>query len=127
SGAIDKQALADAAILGMLGSLDRNSQYMSPPEWRAGGSGSGVPQVGGIGPNVTKLGSVVKVGRPIEGGPAERAGIVAGDAITAVDGAPVAGDSRQVSRPCWFQSHPDGARRPAPRTDQHHDAPRDHS
>jgi carboxyl-terminal processing protease len=83
--------LIDAAINGMVGILDPHSQYYTPEQFQAFQNGlSG--QFGGLGIEVT-MGEdgLVHVVTPIDGTPAARAGILSGDLIVAIDGAPVLG------------------------------------
>jgi carboxyl-terminal processing protease len=86
----DSQKLIEAAINGMLTSLDPHSSYMSDDAF-------GDMQVqtkgefGGLGIEVTQEDGVVKVVSPMDGTPAAEAGIMAGDLITQVDGDSVIG------------------------------------
>ena len=82
--------LITAAINGMLAALDSRSSYMDPVEFRnmqTQSSGT----FGGVGVEVSMEGDAVKVVTPIDASPAARAGIVPGDMIVAIDGAPVQG------------------------------------
>src|SRR6516165_4987218 len=86
----DDQKLINAAIEGILKSLDPHSSYMdakSYSEMQTTTSG----QFGGLGMQVNMEDGVLKVVSPIEDTPASRAGILAGDVINQVDGAPVKG------------------------------------
>ena len=85
---VQEQALVDSAIEGMGGGVDPHSEYINPTKWRANVASL---QTGSIGLNVTLTAGSIRVVSPIPNGPAERAGIVAGDVITAVDEVPVAG------------------------------------
>lgn len=82
------QALVDAAIEGMISGLDHHSLYLNPQQWLANQASQ---ETGGIGLNVAVRDGGVQVVSPILNGPADRAGIVAGDVITAIDGVSVAG------------------------------------
>lgn len=87
---VDEGALIEAAIDGMLSSLDPHSGYLSPEdaaEMRVDTSG----EFGGLGIEVTQEEGWVKVVSPMDGTPAAAAGIQAGDFITAVDGESVLG------------------------------------
>nr|WP_321506319.1 S41 family peptidase [uncultured Celeribacter sp.] len=87
---VDSQDLIEAAIDGMLSSLDPHSSYLSPQDaedMRVQTSGS----FGGLGIEVTQEDGFVKVVAPMDGTPADIAGIEAGDYITAVDGENVLG------------------------------------
>ncbi len=77
--------LIEAAIDGMLTSLDPHSSYLSPEDaaaMRVQTRG----EFGGLGIEVTQEEGFVKVVSPIDGTPADEAGIEAGDFITHVDG-----------------------------------------
>ena len=85
---VDDTKLIEAAINGMLTSLDPHSGYLSPESFddmRDQTRG----EYGGLGIEVTSEDGVVKVISPMDGTPAAVAGIKAGDYITAVDGASV--------------------------------------
>ncbi len=82
---VDPQKLIDAAINGMLVSLDPHSSYMPPQaaqDMRVQTRGS----FGGVGIEVTQDQGFVKVVSPMDGTPAAEAGIQSGDYITQVDG-----------------------------------------
>lgn len=82
---VDTSDLIEAAINGMLTSLDPHSSYMSPEDaadMRVQTRG----EFGGLGIEVTQEEGFVKVVSPIDGTPADLAGIEAGDFITHVDG-----------------------------------------
>ncbi|WP_417718471.1 S41 family peptidase [Salipiger sp.] len=82
--------LIEAAINGMLTSLDPHSSYLSPDDaadMRVQTRG----EFGGLGIEVTQEDGFVKVVSPIDGTPAEEAGIESGDFITHVDGESVLG------------------------------------
>lgn len=87
---IDEPAAIEAAIDGMLASLDPHSSYLNPDEFRdmqVQTSG----QYGGLGIEVTAQDGFVKVVAPMDGTPAERAGIKSGDFLTAIDGVSIVG------------------------------------
>lgn len=84
---LEDQALVDAAIEAMVTDLDPHSDYMNPQKWRASQVSQGT---GSVGLNVTMVAGSVRVVSPLLNGPGERAGLVAGDVIVAVDGAPLA-------------------------------------
>jgi len=82
---VDEAALIEAAIDGMLTSLDPHSSYLSPEdaaEMRETTRG----EFGGLGIEVTQEEGFVKVVSPIDGTPAAEAGMESGDFITRVDG-----------------------------------------
>ncbi len=82
---VDGQELTNKAIQGMLQSLDPYSAYLSPERYRdleIGTSG----EFGGVGMEVTTENGYLKVITPIEGGPAEKAGIKPKDLIIEIEG-----------------------------------------
>jgi carboxyl-terminal processing protease len=87
---VDEGELVKAAINGMLTSLDPHSAYLSPEDaanMRVQTRG----EFGGLGIEVTQEDGFVKVVSPIDGTPADAAGVEAGDFITHVDGESVLG------------------------------------
>ena len=87
---VDDKDLIEAAINGMLTSLDPHSSYLSAEDaaaMRVSTSG----EFGGLGIEVTQEEGWVKVVSPMDGTPADAAGMLAGDFITAVDGESVLG------------------------------------
>ena len=87
---VDEADLIEAAIDGMLTSLDPHSSYLSPDDaaqMRVQTRG----EFGGLGIEVTQEEGFVKVVSPIDGTPADEAGMEAGDFITHVDGESVLG------------------------------------
>jgi len=88
----DHADLIEAAINGMLNSLDPHSKYLNPKnlqEMRIQTRG----EFGGLGIEVTMEKGFVKVIAPIDDTPAYRAGVKAGDFITHLDGEPILGMS----------------------------------
>ena len=87
---VEDSALIEAAIQGMLSSLDPHSTFLNAKSY-------GDMQVqtkgefGGLGIEVTMEGGVVKVVSPIDDTPAHRAGIQPGDLIIGIDGEQVFG------------------------------------
>lgn len=82
---VDGEELTTKAIEGMLRSLDPYSAYLSPERYREleiGTSG----EFGGVGMQVTTDKGYLMVIAPIEGGPAEKAGIKPRDLIIEIDG-----------------------------------------
>lgn len=82
--------LIEAALDGMLQSLDPHSNYLNPEDFqrlteRAEGAYSGV------GLEITSEQGMVRVISPMDGGPAQRAGVQAGDVISSVNGESAAG------------------------------------
>ncbi len=87
---VDDKKLIEAAIDGMLTSLDPHSNYLNPEgfdDLRDLSRG----EYGGLGIEITGEDGVVKVISPMDGTPAFRAGIKAGDFITGVNGDSVIG------------------------------------
>ena len=82
---VDEADLIEAAIDGMLTSLDPHSSYLSPDD-AADMREQTRGEFGGLGIEVTQEEGFVKVVSPIDGTPASEAGIESGDFITAVDG-----------------------------------------
>jgi len=82
--------LVVAAIGGMLGSLDRYSNYLDTEEWRAMREQTR-GQFGGLGIEVRKGDKYIEVVSPIDDTPAARAGLRSGDKITHADGESLAG------------------------------------
>jgi carboxyl-terminal processing protease len=87
---VDDKKLIEAAINGMLTSLDPHSSYLSEDDakdMQVQTRG----EFGGLGLEVTQEEGWVKVVSPIDDTPAAAAGMMAGDFITAVDGENVLG------------------------------------
>ncbi|MGN6548456.1 MAG: S41 family peptidase [Pararhizobium sp.] len=90
----DEQKLIENAINGMLSSLDPHSSYMNAAEaedMRTQTRG----EFGGLGIEVTMQDDKIKVITPIDDTPAAKAGVLAGDLITAIDGNSVSGMTLQ--------------------------------
>jgi carboxyl-terminal processing protease len=104
-GDIDEQALVRGAIRGMVEALgDPYSSYLTPEEYQTGlqdlsgqfegiGAEIGTKSASGATSDCSTLGPecILIVVSPIEGSPAEKAGLHAGDANLAVDGAALDG------------------------------------
>ena len=87
---VSDEKLIEAAINGMLTSLDPHSSYMNPKEWddmQVQTKG----EFGGLGIEVTMENGVIKVVSPIDDTPAAKAGIQPGDLIIQIDGKPIMG------------------------------------
>ena len=87
---VDEQQLIEAAIDGMLASLDPHSGYLPPQNFedmREQTKG----EFGGLGIEVTMENGFVKVVAPIDDTPAAKAGLEAGDFVTHIDGESVLG------------------------------------
>ena len=86
----DASKLIASAINGMVSGLDPHSNYMdakSYQDMQVETSG----EFGGLGMQVTMENGLVKVVSPIDDTPAAKAGILAGDIITQIDGEPIKG------------------------------------
>jgi carboxyl-terminal processing protease len=86
----DEQKMMEAAINGMLTSLDPHSSYMNAKEF-ADMNVKTKGEFGGLGIEVTMENGVVKVMSPYDGTPAAKAGILANDLIIKIDGKQVQG------------------------------------
>ena len=85
---VDDDRLVEAAIRGMLADLDPHSAFLGPAEFddiRVSTSG----RYSGIGVDLGVEDGRVVVVAPVDGSPASRAGILAGDVILSVDGMPL--------------------------------------
>lgn len=87
---VEDQKVLEAAINGMLASLDPHSSYMGPESFKAMQVQTR-GEYGGLGLEVTQENGVVKVVSPIDETPASRAGLKSGDFITQIDGVAVLG------------------------------------
>ncbi len=78
-------ALTEAALAGLVGTLDPHSEYMTAATFKAFNEDLS-SKFGGIGVQVELLDGRVVVITPIAGTPGERAGIIHGDEIVSIDG-----------------------------------------
>lgn len=81
---VSDEELMEAAIRGIVADLDAHSAFLGPQQFndiRISTSG----EYSGVGIQISLEDGAVKVIAPIEGTPAERAGVQAGDTIVAVD------------------------------------------
>ncbi|RLA33885.1 MAG: peptidase S41 [Gammaproteobacteria bacterium] len=86
---IDDAQLLESAVRGMVADLDRHSEYLDADEFqdvRISTSGS----YSGVGLEVSTENGAIVVIAPIDGTPAQRAGIESGDEIVEIDGVSVA-------------------------------------
>ena len=93
---VDDVELIQAAIRGMLSSLDPHSGYLDPESFndmQVQTRG----EFGGLGIEITQEDGFVRVVSPIDDTPADRAGLEAGDFITHVDGESILGLTLQES------------------------------
>jgi carboxyl-terminal processing protease len=88
---VTTEQLAYACANGMLGALDKHSQFMDPAKFRELQVPSG--GLGGIGVEIARRGDAVVVVEPINGAVAQRAGIQPEDRLVSVDGKPLDGQS----------------------------------
>ena len=87
---VDSKKLVEAAINGMLTSLDPHSSYMDAKAFDDMNTQTR-GEFGGLGIEVTMEEGYIKVVSPMDGTPADKAGIKPGDFITTVDGEAVQG------------------------------------
>ena len=88
----DEKKMMEAAINGMLTSLDPHSSYMDAKEF-ADMNVKTRGEFGGLGIEVTMENGVVKVVAPYDGTPAAKAGILSNDLIVKIDGKDVQGST----------------------------------
>ena len=86
----DDAMLVENAITGMLSALDPHSAYMNPSAYRDMQTQTR-GEFGGLGLEVTMENGVVKVVSPIDDTPAAKAGLLANDLITQIDGQQIGG------------------------------------
>jgi len=89
---VDQSKSMDAAINGLLQSLDPYSAYMTPESFQSMQTETS-GRFGGLGIEVGMESGVVKVISPIDNTPASKAGLKAGDYIVKIDGVQVQGKS----------------------------------
>ena len=87
---LDVDDLIDSAIKGMLDEVDPHTYYFTPDEFDKFSTDT-KGEFGGLGISIDKKGEYITVVAPIEGTPAYRMGIQAGDKISKVDGESVVG------------------------------------
>lgn len=87
---VDDRKLIEAALEGMVSSLDPHSGYLAPDGFEDM-QDSTRGEYGGLGIEITSEEGVVKIISPMDGTPASRAGLQPGDYITAVNGESVIG------------------------------------
>jgi carboxyl-terminal processing protease len=88
---LDDEALLESAIRGMVADLDIHSQYLDASEYqdiRISTTG----HYAGVGLEISTRDNQILVVSPVDGSPAKKAGILAGDNIVAIDGASVDAD-----------------------------------
>jgi len=87
---VEDRKLIINAISGMLSNLDPHSSYLDAEAYRELREGT-QGQFGGLGIEVSMEDGLVRVVAPIEGTPADRAGVRPGDLIFKLDDTPVKG------------------------------------
>lgn len=85
-----REKLVEGAIKGMVEALDPHSNYLPPDEWKQFQSDT-EGKFGGVGIEVDGRNEKLIVIAPIEGSPAQKAGIKSGDQIVGIDGEDVLG------------------------------------
>ncbi|MCY4148129.1 MAG: S41 family peptidase [Gammaproteobacteria bacterium] len=85
---IDDKDLLTYAINGMLAGLDAHSAFLEPVGYKQMQTDTD-GQFGGLGIEVTKENDLIKVVAPIDGTPADEAGLQSGDFIIEIDGVSV--------------------------------------
>ncbi|MGV3578892.1 S41 family peptidase [Brevundimonas sp.] len=87
---VDNKKLIEAALQGMMTALDPHSNYL-PPEGFEDLQERTSGEYSGVGLTITAEGGLVKVISPMDDSPAARAGVQAGDVISAIEGQNAAG------------------------------------
>jgi carboxyl-terminal processing protease len=91
---VDDAELLESAIRGMVANLDAHSEFLDADEYediRISTTG----RYSGIGLEVSTVNGEIQIVSPIDGTPAHRAGILAGDIVVAIDGTTVANEGLQ--------------------------------
>ncbi|HET7756221.1 MAG TPA: S41 family peptidase [Steroidobacteraceae bacterium] len=88
---VDDHTLMEKAVRGMVAALDAHSAYLDSEEFEAIRL-STMGSYPGVGIEVVAAGGVVKILHPIDGSPAQRAGLRPGDEIVRIDGNDIGGD-----------------------------------
>jgi carboxyl-terminal processing protease len=87
---VDEKKLITEAISGMVSSLDPHSQYFDKKSFKEFSEGTSGKFVG-VGIEISQEDGLIKVVSPIEGSPADRAGLKTNDLITKIDDTAVKG------------------------------------
>lgn len=95
---VDDIALMRGAISGMMNALgDKHSSYMDPEDFKAAND-SIDGSYEGIGAYVDSTTEYLTITSPIPGSPAERAGLLPGDQVIAIDGEDMTGIDAELAR-----------------------------
>jgi carboxyl-terminal processing protease len=111
-GEVDRKAIVEGAIKGMIGALDDPySQYLTSDEFKASlqgisgefegiGATIGTVDAGGASSSCVDLGPACRmvIVAPIKDAPAEKAGLLPGDVVTHIDGVAVDGQTLEEAR-----------------------------
>jgi len=95
---VDDQALMQGAIRGMLEALGDEQTFYMEPELYESESSSLQGQYEGIGAYVDTDGDYLTIVSPIEGSPAQEAGLLPGDKVIAIDGEDMTGVTPEQAR-----------------------------
>ena len=87
---VDEKKLISEAISGMVASLDPHSQYFDKKSFKEFSEGTSGKFVG-VGIEISQEDGLIKIVSPIEGSPADRAGLKTNDLITKIDDTAVKG------------------------------------
>lgn len=87
---VDDHELIEAAIRGMIADLDPHSAFLDPAEYRDVRINT-TGKYSGVGVEIGVADGRIVVIAPMDGSPAARAGVLAGDVIVSIDGTPVDG------------------------------------
>jgi carboxyl-terminal processing protease len=87
---VDEKKLITEAISGMVASLDPHSQYFDKKSFKEFSEGTSGKFVG-VGIEISQEDGLIKIVSPIEGSPADRAGLKPNDLITKIDNTAVKG------------------------------------
>jgi carboxyl-terminal processing protease len=89
---VGNQPLMQSAIRGMLDGLDPHSEFLDQRQLRNLTEDTSGAYTG-LGIQVAQVNRQLVIIAPLDGGPAKRAGVLAGDVIVAIDGVPVQPDA----------------------------------
>lgn len=95
---VDDQKLVQGAIRGMMDALGDEQTFYMEPELYQSESSSLQGQYEGIGAYVDTDGDYLTIVSPIQGSPADKAGLLPGDKVVAIDGEDMAGVAPEQAR-----------------------------